>query len=71
MAGRRCTCYVNDFTQAAVSAIDHFVMASAEAAVPHAAFTRPGIPPSQTRGRLIMMAVITFALYAVGLVYLD
>jgi hypothetical protein len=40
---------------------------SAEAEVPHAAFTRPGIPPGQARGRLIMMVVITFALYAVGL----
>jgi hypothetical protein len=51
----------------------------AEAEVPHAAFMRPGIPPGQTRGRLIMMAdsrkvirvvrdrEITFALYAVGL----
>jgi hypothetical protein len=52
---------------------------AAEAEVPHAAFTRPGVPPGQARGRLIMMAdsrkvisvvrdrEITFALYAVGL----
>jgi hypothetical protein len=31
----------------------------AEAEVPHAVFTRPGIPPGQARGRSIMMAVIT------------
>jgi hypothetical protein len=35
---------------------------SVEAEAPQAAFTTPGNPPGQPRGRLIMMAMITSAL---------
>jgi hypothetical protein len=40
---------------------------SAEAELSQAAFTAPGNPPSQAQGRLVMMAMITFALFAVAL----
>jgi hypothetical protein len=40
---------------------------SVEAEAPQAAFTRLGNPPGQPQGRLIMMAMITFALFAVVL----
>ena len=40
---------------------------SVEAEAPQAAFTALGNPPGQPQGRLIMMAMITFALFAVAL----
>ena len=63
---------MKDFTQASIFsyAIDHFVIAitSAEAVVSHAPFHEPGdFLRAQPEGRLIMMAMITFALFAVVL----
>lgn len=63
---------MNDFTQAAafLFAIDQIVMAitSAQVELSHAPLTRPGNSPrAQPEGRLVMMAMISVALFAVVL----
>jgi hypothetical protein len=63
---------VNDFTQAAVffCAIDHFVMAvtSDEVVIRQVAIhDARESPRAQPEGRLVMMAMITIALFAVAL----
>jgi hypothetical protein len=52
-------------------AIDHFVMAitSVDAGVGHGGLTTPGISRPHQRGELVMMTMLTIALFAMALAF--